>query len=53
MFLLKIQGLTFSISDGIGAYLIGSALQKGYDSKRHALDISPRLNRESPIAKLL
>ena len=54
MLLLKIQGLDFfSISDDIGACSIGSALQKGYDFKRHILDIPLILNRESPMTKLL
>ena len=33
--------------------MIGSALQRGYEPKRHILDIAPRSTREFPIAKLL
>ena len=29
--------------------MIGSALYKGYEPKRHTLYISPRLNREFPL----
>ena len=32
--------------------MIGSALQRGYEPKRHRLDIAPRSTREFPIAKL-
>ena len=33
--------------------MIGSALQRGYEPKRHIFDIAPRSTREFPIAKLL
>lgn len=45
--------VAFSSSDDVGGYMIGSALQTGYEVKCHILDIAPSSTREFPGAKLL